>query len=119
MVPWMAHRWAIDGPWQKGRRTIDGPSMGMRWSIDGPWMGCPGIPTRELTNIFEGSANHYDAESNSHPSRNSSQEDEFRAFDRENAFLRRDRFIESMETFHNEINLRLSQRRPFKYRLNS
>ena len=74
---------------------------------------------RELTNIFEGSADHYDAESNSHPRRNSPQEDEFRVFDRENAFLREDRFIESMETFHNEINLRLSQRRSFKYRLNS
>ena len=64
---------------------------------------------RELTYIFEGSANHYYAESNSPPRGNSSQEDEFRVFDRENAFPRRDRFIESMEILHNEINLRLSQ----------
>ena len=35
---------------------------------------------RELDNTIEGSANHYDAESNSLPMRNSSHENEFRVF---------------------------------------
>ena len=64
---------------------------------------------RELANTIEGSANHYDAESNSHTMRNSSQENEIIEFDHKNTVPKQDRFSESMETFTNEINLRLSQ----------
>ena len=63
---------------------------------------------RELTNTIEGSTNHYDIESNSHPRGNPSQENEFRDFTHENTVPRQNRSLETMETFTIEINLRLS-----------
>ena len=70
----------------------------------------PIIPIeREIANTIEGSASRYDAESNSHTRRSSSQENEFRGFIHENTFPRQDRFLESMDIFANEIKLRLSQ----------
>ena len=53
MVPWMAHRWAIDGPWQKGRRTIDGNAMVHRWPMDGlPWDPNSGMHTLIVLSEF-------------------------------------------------------------------
>ena len=63
---------------------------------------------RELANTIEGSTNHYDTESKSHPRGNSFQENEFRDSGHVNAIPRQDRFLESMEVFLNENNLRLS-----------
>ena len=68
---------------------------------------------RELANAIEGSTNHYDIESNSHPRGNLSHENEFRDFTHENTIPRQDRSLETMETFTIEINLRLSRRNGF------
>ena len=63
----------------------------------------------EFAITIEGSTNHYETESNSHPMGYSSQENEQRDFDHENAIPRRERFLRSLETFTKEINLRLCQ----------
>ena len=59
----------------------------------------------ELANTIEGSTNHSDTKSNFHPRRNSARDNELRAFDHESAIPRRDRFLETMETFTSEINV--------------
>ena len=58
----------------------------------------------ELANILERSAIHYETEPESLSRRNSSQENELRDFGLENTIPRKDRFLESMERFTNEIN---------------
>ena len=64
---------------------------------------------RELANTIEGSANHYETESKSHPRGSSFQEYEYKGFGHKNAITTQDRFLQSMQSFTNEINLRPSQ----------
>ena len=64
---------------------------------------------RELANTIQGSTNHYDIESYLHLRGNSFQENELRDCSHENAIPRQDGFLKTMQTFTNEINLRLFQ----------
>ena len=64
---------------------------------------------RELANTIGESKAQNETQSTSHKRGNSSHENELRDFGQENGIPRQDRFLETMETFTNEINLRLFQ----------
>ena len=64
---------------------------------------------KELANTVNNSVSNNDIEANSHWKKNVSQENEFRDFTHANTIPIRDGILESMETFENEVNLRLSQ----------
>ena len=64
---------------------------------------------RELASAIGELTAHYDIESNVQERENTSQENDLSDFNHENMIPRQDRLIESMDTFTNDINLRLSQ----------
>ena len=67
---------------------------------------------QELATTVNGFSSRNDTEA-SFNSGNSSQEKELRDYNVENVIFRRNIFAESMETFSNEINMRLSQEMNF------
>ena len=64
---------------------------------------------RELANAIGELTAHYDIESNVQERENTSQENDLSDFSHENMIPRQDRLFESMDTFTNDITLRLSQ----------
>ena len=64
---------------------------------------------RELADIINGSASHNDTEAFSHPTGNSSHENEIRDTNNENNVTRHNRLLASMEIFSTEMNVRRSQ----------
>ena len=64
---------------------------------------------RELAKTIGESTVDY-IESNPHPRENPSQRNEFRKFSHENSIPRQHGILESIDTFPNELNLRLKQK---------